>query len=888
MFTYQENTHFSQALPCGREEFWREVRKPNTAWRINARRAILAAVDASKTEGVSAIQTWLNNADYQKFLLKKQNLKKEAAKKAWAEKSDAEKLLAFAQEVKDNSTAFIYSCREFDETETAKGTKFRHRRLADCHLNGLVMLDIDHVENPMQVWWALRKKEDLMQRVALVHITSSGAGVRIVFTANIEDGNLADNQIVFAQTLGYKADESCIDATRNSFAPKEEDILYFNEELLFDYYNEEFDKRFTPQYRDKKTQPLHHQFPSGDGADSGNRVKAAAVAHQKGKSGSEDVGNVDDVKVSVKWRGYDLQSIIDSRYASHVPCAADSNRHNESLKLATDLLIMLDGDKTRVQQIVEAQPWVQEIIAERDEDVAKTVESAAECVAQKEKKTPRPYPSKAMQEAILKVAGRNYSSIISDVVQDDGKPSDQMMVRLERWGEEIEALFPYFPLLKDVCADLKRSQYPVALFVTGGVLMTLMTRCWYRFYHKAYKERRLNCSLFVIGNPGTGKSAADDICEILSAPMESADKAGKQALNKYKEDSKKRATNKEGKDKPKGLIRIHPARTANGQFITDMINAKEVVAGKEMQLHLFTFDTELDNATALQKGGTWINKQSMELKAFHNEEDGQMYANLDSPVDNFIVTWNFIYTGTPIALKNKVNPRNFGSGLFSRLAVLPMPDSDYKMIDYEDEEHIDWDRLNRMKEWAYKLDARMGQLPVKPLVRKLWEWTSDHMADAEEDQSKASEMLLKRVAYHALNYAAPFIDMRHWDSLHQDGRYWTGEYETDDKDWKLCELIARIQYSTQQYYFGKMAENYFDDLESEIIANNARHQQKTVKCYNLLPEVFTRKDVLRCFNYKNPDGVSVKIRRLIDKGLAEEITEGENIGKYRKINQSFI
>ena len=88
-FCYQENTHFSQALPCNREEFWEQVRKPSTAWRIDARRAILAAVEASKSEGVSALQTWLDNSDYQKFLLKKQNMKKKAAKEAWAQKTEA-------------------------------------------------------------------------------------------------------------------------------------------------------------------------------------------------------------------------------------------------------------------------------------------------------------------------------------------------------------------------------------------------------------------------------------------------------------------------------------------------------------------------------------------------------------------------------------------------------------------------------------------------------------------------------------------------------------------------------------------------------------------------------------------------------------------------------
>ena len=31
---------------------------------------------------------------------------------------------------------------------------------------------------------------------------------------------------------------------------------------------------------------------------------------------------------SLKWHGYDVQSIIDLRYGDKLPCAADSNRHN--------------------------------------------------------------------------------------------------------------------------------------------------------------------------------------------------------------------------------------------------------------------------------------------------------------------------------------------------------------------------------------------------------------------------------------------------------------------------------------------------------------------------------------------------------------------------------
>ena len=888
MITFQENTHFSQALPCSREEFWEQVRKTSTRWRVDARRAILAAVEAAKTEGTAAIQTWLNNGEYQKFLLKKQGLKKKAAKEAWAKKTDAEKLLAFAQEVKENLPAFIFGCREFDEKETAKSGMFRHRRLADCHLNGLFMLDIDHIENPMEVWYRLREDKELMERIALVHITSSSYGIRIVATADVETGNLADNQIVLAQALGYRADDSCIDATRNSFAPKEEDIIYMNEELLFDYYNEEFDKRYTQLYREKKTQPLYHEFAADDEKNTNHTDKKTNtnLTNPTNNGEQDDSVNSSNSCSEIKWRGYDIQSIIDARYSDKLPCAEDTNRHNESLKLATDLLLMLDGDKKLVLQILEAQSWVQEIIAERDEDVEQTVESAAGCVKEKEKKYAGSLPSKAMQEAVRKVAGRTYQEVIKGVnAERDEADGMSMYAQLDAWGSEIETMFDDFPLLRDVCAGLKRPQYPAAVFTAGGALMTLMTRCTYRFYHRAYQERRLNCSLYVIGHPASNKSMADDICDILIAPIEAADKAGKAALNRYKKDTKKKAANKEGKDKPQGIIRIHPSRTSNGQLIEDMINAKEVVDGKEMQLHMFTFDTELDNSITLQSGGSWINKQAMELKAFHNEKDGQMYQNSDSPVDEFRVTWNYIYSGTPIALKKKVNEKNFGSGLSTRLTVIPMPKTNYEMIDYEEEETIDWERLERMKAWAFKLDCRAGRLPVRPLVKKLYDWTANRMADCAEDDSEANELMLKRVPYHALNYAVPFIDMRHYGSLHQEGKFWEGTYEVDDTDWKLCELMARIQYATQQHFFGVMAEKYFDDMNNDVQITGKRHQQKSVDGYNRLPEVFTTDDVVRCFGYKDKKGVYMKISRLEKDAAIMRIKEGENAGKFMKVKK---
>ena len=209
-----------------------------------------------------------------------------------------------------------------------------------------------------------------------------------------------------------------------------------------------------------------------------------------------------------------------------------------------------------------------------------------------------------------------------------------------------------------------------------------------------------------------------------------------------------KGANKEKPKKPKVVVRIHPARTSNAQFIQDMVNAKEDVDGEPMQLHMLTFDTELDNTLSLQKGGAYIDKQALQLKAFHNEEDGQAYSNVDSVFQEFYVIWNYIYTGTPIALKKMVNEQNFGSGLATRLTCIPLPATDFEMMSRE--RLVDLDSDNRLKDWAEKLDRMKGELSVQKIVDELYDWTARRMEDAKENESKADEMLLKRCAYHGL------------------------------------------------------------------------------------------------------------------------------------------
>ena len=769
--------------------------------------------------------------------------------KQWNENIDKYRETGEAS-LKRKLPAFIFQAT-FDETQSKKGKVGRWRKQSATRLTGLVVMDIDHIENPRAVFESWHLAADDKIGILLVYITPSGKGLKVVFKADVAKGNLIDNQHAMASELGnVTIDESGKDSSRMSYICKESDILFIDKEL-FTYENKEFGEKYDAEYRE-------------------GHSMATDIRTNRTESAEKVVKSCSPLQ-EIKWRGYDIQSIINQRYADKLPCKDDSNRHAESLKLATDLLLMLDGDKAQVQRIVESQSWVQEIIEERNENVEQTVESAASCMAQKEKKYASSLPSKAMLTAIQEATGRSYVEITKAQTQKAIVTSEADISRwLWEWGKQIEVLSEDYPIIKDITKGLKRNQYPAALFVAGGLLMTLMTRCTYRFYHRPEELRRLNNSTLIIGDPASGKSFATRLFKLLAAPIVAADKIGKEAINAYREQMRTKGANKEKPKKPKVVVRIHPARTSNAQFIQDMVNAKEDVDGEPMQLHMLTFDTELDNTLSLQKGGAYIDKQALQLKAFHNEEDGQAYSNVDSVFQEFYVIWNYIYTGTPIALKKMVNEQNFGSGLATRLTCIPLPATDFEMMSRE--RLVDLDSDNRLKDWAEKLDRMKGELSVQKIVDELYDWTARRMEDAKENESKADEMLLKRCAYHGLNFSAPFIVMRHWDQIKQDGSYWCGEFETDEKDWRLAELIVNIQYACQRHYFGAMAEAYFENKNRDASVN-VRRNQKTIECFNRLPEEFTVEDVMRCFNLGSSGSARKKVTRLHRDHLIEKISE---------------
>ena len=168
--------------------------------------------------------------------------------KQWNENIDKYRETGEAS-LKRKLPAFIFQAT-FDETQSKKGKVGRWRKQSATRLTGLVVMDIDHIENPRAVFESWHLAADDKIGILLVYITPSGKGLKVVFKADVAKGNLIDNQHAMASELGnVTIDESGKDSSRMSYICKESDILFIDKEL-FTYENKEFGEKYDAEYRE--------------------------------------------------------------------------------------------------------------------------------------------------------------------------------------------------------------------------------------------------------------------------------------------------------------------------------------------------------------------------------------------------------------------------------------------------------------------------------------------------------------------------------------------------------------------------------------------------------------------------------------------------------------
>ena len=586
--------------------------------------------------------------------------------------------------------------------------------------------------------------------------------------------------------------------------------------------------------------------------------------------------------------GHSLQDYVNTMY-SETP----ASRHNASLKLCYDYLILLDGDAELSREALMKVEWVQEIVTERGiSEIQRIVDAAQKRLHKRESESFNdPLPSKDMRKAIELVTGAKYSVLLreerSRLMGRAAAMQEDILHTLIRIGRELEKLAPHYELLRLLFFRLQRKYYPAVFFVGGAFAMTLLTRCWYQFWPKPGKHNRLNSLMLLIGRLGGLKSTAVDLYDIMMEPVKKSDAAQIAALNEFnaeREQNNGGAKNK--KPRPRGIYRALPPETSTAALREAEANAHETIDGEEWYLHVSIFDSELQNTISQMKKGYFDALLTYWLKSFHSEKHGAYLKTSSAPIGETDVHFNAVYSGTDDALRKINTESNNVNGLMSRFTIVPNADSNKEMMvvyDYDDEAK---QRDADLRDWAYKLDSCKGEIPCREVSDALKNWTARRMADVKEDDSMAEEDLIKRPCWHAINYALPFIVSRHWDQMVEDnGRWKCGpDFKVDKTDVKLAVVIANAQLAFQEYYCKAILEKHYDNMAAER-ASNVHHQKKTMLAYLRLPGILTGEDIDREYGYAgNKNSINSRLKRLQDDGLIQKIRTGQYKGKYRKLS----
>ncbi len=570
-----------------------------------------------------------------------------------------------------------------------------------------------------------------------------------------------------------------------------------------------------------------------------------------------------------------------------------SSRHKWMVKIVTDVMILSDGNTQQAKAVMLQMKDVQDVVAERGEAELDSIIALGKKRMEK-KESESLYdvnPSRQMQQAIEQVTHRKYRELVREGNKQmmgafsENEPDDSV-VMLERLGREFAKFIPHYPLLQLACYRQKVKYYVAIIFLVGAFAMTLMTRCWYRFWPSPGRKCRLNSLLLLIGRMGGGKYQAVQLYKMMMEPIKKTDAAQIAALNQWNREREQNSGGAKNKSpRPNGIQRSLPSETSTAAMREAEANAMEVIDGEEWPLHVSIFDSELQNTLHQMKKSHMDALLTYWLKSFHSEPHGAYLKTSSAPVGEYDVHFNAVYTGTDDALRKLATESNFVNGLLSRFTCVPNADSNFEMMEVHDydEEAIQHDK--QLLEWAYKLDSTKGEIPCKPISEALKNWTARRMEDAKEDNSLAQEDLVKRPCWHAINFALPFIVSRHWGEMVEDGGRWkcgTG-FKVDKTDIQLALLFARTQLTFQEYFFKAIGEKHYDNLAVEQ-ASNVCHQQRTLLAFRRLPNPFNSEDVDRCYAYNGKTGsICSRLKRLQDDGLAQKIRTGEHKGMYRKL-----
>lgn len=714
-------------------------------------------------------------------------------------------------------------------TETTRAAK-------NCKPTGLVMIDIDHCEDPhaasrnlMEAMNATR----FIEQVAVIHFTPS-MGLRIVFKAQDGLKTLEENMKWFNEEYHCDAygdfDTAVKDFSRISFLVTNFDFLWINNVMLNGDGFAETTELKNENYEEKQDVAAPAENKGNDDARNENAFK------KDGMFGEVQAFTDDEVEKfkNFEYRGVPLKVIVDKyvEVNGHPTSGEIHNYYNEMVK---NFRCIADNNKRLLLYILP-----------------RFGHSLEECQSQ---------IKSICKVNTLSSLPKQFYFFLKDNGYYQSRETSQGALRQYMMNEEeVSPLqIPYMPpVFSDLVGTAPKD---FVLPCINALLPVLGTLTSYVQAKYPYDDRMHTTSFFsvIYAPPGTGKGFVERFMDLLFVDLKLRDFVQSERENIYLRVLQRKGSNEKSPDAPHTSLRLIPAKNSEAEFLQKQRD--------NHGYHMFTYAAEMDSwAKGVRAAGG--NKDDMIRIAWDNGEYGQQFKSFNTFKGTVNLYWNVLITGTLQQVENYF--KNVENGLVTRCSFTSIDNQEFaaapkwrklsqkslkRINDFvkrcdentyespctiipEDLQYINDDDFDKEVDWKFKFRDRKT-VDCSWIMPTIEEFHKTQMQKAALDIDKARDVFRRRVGVRGFRLALLCTCL--WKQPRKSDLERCVEFV---KWWMEQDLEAMLKLWGQKY-------NEQADTMPKLV-------QRSV--FNDLPQTFSRNDVyVVCMK----QGIKTPIRRIL-------------------------
>ena len=648
--------------------------------------------------------------------------------------------------------------------------------------NGLVMFDVDHVDNPRGLWEKFVGMQGLDKfHVALAHITPGTRGLRIIFEN--QGGSIEENQRQMAQWLGVEHDPSVKDLARISYAVMGDWVHFENEELMFrDAPTPSEERETTPVEAEKKETLL--PVPT------------------------TDIQEVEAEEVQTHFEGVSLREIykayiVKTRgYLPHTP----GTRHNDLLTADCQMATLCENDYAALRA---AAPGDEMNLPSQEVD--EVIRSVVKMV----KENP-PRQAKKLQDCVLELKRKHLPNSSDSCDTRDFTPDYCQQPKLP-------------PVIAEYASQWQDPNKRVA--VTMACLPLLGTA--FGTVTSKYIDRSKQYPIFQVvveGNSSDGKSCVKRPEEDILRYVAAHDAEGEELEREYERNLKLFKAEK--------LENLPEDPCPPQQILSTATSASQLMkrASNSGGLICLQYTNEISTLTKNNRKGAWAQLTELWRLGFEGDFADQDYVNRDTFNGRTHVKLAVLACGTPLAVNELfTNPED---GCVQRFIFTSLGNQAYKSLEVPKEltarqkQTIDT-ILQRARDLSYDVDGNPREeyaINLPWLNAAIGEWLEEKRVEAavSADFPLARDTYRRRAGVNG--FRAGMLAYMLWD-----------ESPRRKQDViAFARWVAEATLTRTLFKFGEKYQKIRDNQQIE----RPQVGGKQGKIVTLLPEKFTREEFL--------------------------------------------